>query len=179
MEWAEISPGKLLMLRYMLEGQLGAPGSTSGHQAERLRVGLAGAPQGVRSDTADRVRSELADALLLCRGLNALEERVCRLRYGASEGLSSYEAIRRLADLREGDGEEIADTRPHAPDGTPLDGYVAVRGVRARFPAYETIGQRLGLTPGQVRMHLDTARAKIAEAQKWRRLMQAQEERAT
>lgn len=177
MEWTEISPGKLLVMRYMLEGQLAQPGSTSGHQAERLRVGLAGAPQGVRNDGADRVRSELADALLLCRNLNELEERVCRLRYGASEGLSSYEVIRRLADLREGDGEEIADTRPHAPDGTPLDGYVAVRGVRAAFVSYETIGARLGLTPGQVRMHLDTARAKIAEAQKWRRLMSEQEAR--
>lgn len=174
-EWTDISPGKLLLLRYMLEGQLGAPGSISGHQVERLRVGLGGPPQGVRNDAVDRVRSELADALLLCRGLNELEERVCAQRYGASDGVSTYDAIRRLADLRDGDGEEIADTRPHALDGTPLDGYVAVRGVRARFPAYETIGKRLGLTPGQVRMHLDTARAKIAEAQKWRRLMQEQE----
>ena len=45
MELDELTPARVLLLRYMIDSQLTAPGSISGHQADRLRSGLGGAPQ--------------------------------------------------------------------------------------------------------------------------------------
>lgn len=180
MELDELTPARVLLLRYMIDSQLTAPGSISGHQADRLRSGLGGAPQdGGRVNGQEALHAKLGDLLLLCRGLSPLEERVCRLRYGAAAGSLPYTLLRRLCDLREGDGEDIVDLRPQGPDGSPMPGWVTVRGVRARYPSNQEIGDKLGLTARQVQRHLEDARAKVATAIQWHRFAQMQESRYT
>lgn len=178
MDLNELTPARILLARYVLEARLTSPGSTSGHQAERLRAGLGGAPQeGGRVNVSELLRARLADLLLLCRGLSEAEEKVCRARYAAAAGVLPYTAIRRLADMRDGDGEEVADVRPHDLDGKPMDGYVQVRGLRTRYPSNAEIAQKLGLTARQVQRHLEDARAKIAESIRWHAYMHAQQAR--
>lgn len=192
MELDELTPARVLLLRYMLLDRLTAPGSISGHQADRLRSGLGGRPpDGGRPNTAETMRARLADLLLLCRDLNRTEELCCRMRYGATAvaGSVTYTLLRRLCDLREGDGEEIVDLRPQGPDGSPMPGWVTVRGVKARYPSYGEIAQRLALdgvcnsdgqpmTPGAVERRLRDASAKISWAIRARRAMADWEDRA-
>lgn len=109
--------------------------------------------------------------------MNDREQEVCRLRYSTLAGVMGYNAVRKLCDMRDGDGEDVTDVRPRDYDGKPLDGYVGVRGLRAKYPSYEQIGERLGLTSGQVRGILDDARGKIGKALRWRVFMQQQEAR--
>lgn len=173
----ELTPSRVLLLRYMIESQLTAPGSMSGHQADRLRSGLGGAPQdGGRVNGQEALHAKLGDLLLLCRDLNRVEERVCRLRYGATAGSVTYEALRRVGDLREGDGEDIVDLRPRDIEGRSVGAeWVRVRGRRSRLPSHHEIAQLLAdqgvcsadggpMTSGAVERRLRDASAKIATA---------------
>ncbi|MFO0578675.1 MAG: hypothetical protein U1A78_32125 [Polyangia bacterium] len=176
MDYLSLSAPKVLIARFLLEARLSSPGSISGHQVEQAKLGMGGRPpDGGRVNVQEVLRARLADLLLLCRDLNKDEERVCRCRYGTTAGAELYTAIRRLCDLREGDGEDVADMNPRDPGGAPMTGYVAVTGQRGRFPNYEEIGRQLGLTAVQVRTLLYSARAKIATAIKWRAFAAAQE----
>lgn len=167
---------RVLVVRYRLEAVISTPGSISGHQAEQARIGLGGRPpDGGRLNSQEVLRAKLADMLLLCRDLNGLEESCCRTRYAGAAGTIGYSAIRRLCDLQEGDGEEVADVRPRDYDGRPMDGYVAVRGIRSRYPSYAEIGVVVGRTADQVRGILDDARGKIGKAIRWRAFAAAQE----
>ena len=157
------SPAKILSLRYALEAALSAPGSLSGPMLEALQAGLGGSrPDGARRNTQEDLRARLADLTLFCRALSPEQERVCRLRYGEPGQPKPYTRLRRLCDIREGDGEEISSLRPQGPDGEALPGWAEVSGWRAELPSYQDIGQAMGLTPGQVRGILDRARSRIA-----------------
>ena len=157
------SPAKILSLRYALEASLVSPGSLSGPMLEALQAGLGGSrPDGARRNTQETLRARLADLTLLCRGLSPEQERVCRARYGQPGQPKPYRRLRRLCDIREGDGEEIASLKPTGPDGEPLPGWAEVSGWRAELPSYQDIGSAMGLSPGQVRGILDRARSRIA-----------------
>ena len=159
------SPAKILSLRYALEAALSAPGSLSGPMLEALQAGLGGArPDGARRNTQEDLRARLADLALLCRGLSPEQERVCRARYAGIGAIRPYARLRRLGDLREGEGEEVSSLRPLGPDGERLEGWAEVSGWRAELPSYAAIGAAMGLTPGQARGILDRARGKIAKA---------------
>lgn len=190
MDWKNLTPPQALRLRYVLEDRLISPGSTSGLVAERCRLGLAtrGPYQG---DGASGIRADLADLVLVCRDLNPLEQRCCRLRYGATAGTVGYEAARRIGDLLGGDGEEIVDRRPSDLEGHPLGGeWVRVVGVKARMPSYIEIAELLAaegvmntdgqlMTHGAVKRALCNASAKVAFAIRTRAAWQDLEERST
>lgn len=178
LDLANLTAPKVLISRYLLQARLSSPGSLSGHQVEQARLGLGGRPpDGGRINTQDELRARLADLLLLCRDLNKDEERVCRQRYGTTAGVEQYSAVRRLCDLREGDGEDVADTQPRTPEGQPMPGFVGVRGRRCCYPSYAEVGAELGMQAGQVRSLLDSARAKISTSIRWRAFAASQEAR--
>lgn len=182
MNFQDLTASKVLVARYLLEGQLTAPGSLSGHQADRLRLGLVGPPSdGARPNTAECLRARLADLLLLCRDLDHLEEAACRARYGgvgAAWGTEVYKRVTRLCDIREGSGEDVASMKPKSPGGAPLGrGWAEVVGVRARRPSFEEVATVCGCSPRQAARALGVARSKIDTAIKWRAFMQAQEDR--
>ena len=158
-----LSPAQLLTLRFYLEASLASPGSLSGPLLDALQAGLGGArPDGARRNTQELLRARLADLTLFCRVLSPQQERACLLRYGRPGQSKPYRRLRRLCDIREGDGEEVASLRPTGPDGERLEGWAEVRGYRAELPSYQDIGAAMGLTPGQVRGLLDKARGRIA-----------------
>lgn len=181
MNYAQLTPPKVLILRYFLESQLAAAASITGRQAERAELGLTGPPpDGGRVNVQEVLRARLADFTILCRDLSELEQAICRARYGSYGGTEGYRVVKRLCDVpdllippdgnarRRGDGEELSDLRPTDPEGKPLAGWVEVSGVRARLPSYTEIGDLLGFTPGQVRGILQSAREKILTAIQWR-----------
>lgn len=130
---------------------------------DALQAGLGGArPDGARRNTQEDLRARLADLALFCRGLSPQQELACRLRYSEPGQPRPYRKLRRLCDIREGDGEEVCSLKPSGPDGEPLTGWAEVRGYRAELPSYQDIGAAMGLTPGQVRGLLDKARGRIA-----------------
>ena len=152
-------PAQVLRARFHLEQQLSAPGSMSGYQTDRLAMGLSGpSGNGARSDGAERLRSQLADLVLLCRGLTAEEERVCRLKYGAAGTIETYRRHRRPCDMQQGDGEEVIAVK------TEYDGYVEVEGKRSRYPVLEAVAKQSGLTVRQVRTRIQSALGKISAA---------------
>lgn len=154
-----MTPAQVLRARFHLEQQLSAPGSMSGYQADRLAMGLSGpSGNGARSDGAERLRSQLADLVLLCRGLTAEEELVCKLKYGAAGTIETYRRHRRPCDIRQGDGEEVIAVK------TEHEGYVEVEGKRSRYPVLEVVAKQSGLTVDQVRRRLGNATRKIKEA---------------
>lgn len=155
----KLTPARVLRARFHLEQQLSAPGSMSGYQADRLAMGLSGpSGNGARSDGAERLRSQLADLVLLCRGLTAEEELVCKLKYGAAGTIETYRRHRRPCDIRQGDGEEVIAVK------TEHDGYVEVEGKRSKYPVLEVVAKQSGLTVDQVRRRLGNATRKIKEA---------------
>lgn len=184
------TPAQVLRARYVLEDRLVSPGSTSGLIAERARLGLATHGEGYQGDGQASTRAELADLLLLTRDLTPLEQRCCRLRYGATAGSATYERLVRIGDLREGDGEEVIDVRPVDLDGNPLGGeWVRVRGRRARMPSYSEIAAHLAaegvcnadglpMSAGAVERRLRDASEKVATAIRARRAMTDWEDRA-
>ena len=132
---------------------------------EALQAGLGGSrPDGARRNTQETLRARLADLTLLCRALSPEQEEACRRRYGQPGLTRPYRRLRRLCDIREGDGEEIASLKPTGPDGEPLPGWAEVSGWRAELPSYQDIGSAMGLSPGQVRGLLDKARGRVAKA---------------
>lgn len=158
-----LSPAQLLTLRFSLEASLASPGSLSGPMLEALQAGLGGArPDGARRNTQEDLRARLADLALFCRGLSPQMELACRLRYGEPGRPKPYRKLRRLCDIREGDGEEVASLRPTGPDGERLEGWAEVSGYRTELPSYQDIGLAMGLTPGQVRGVLDRSRSRIS-----------------
>lgn len=188
MDWQNLDPPKALRLRYVLEDRLVAPGSTSGLIAERCRLGLA-TREPYQGDGAASVRADLADLLLVCRDLTPLEQRVCRLRYGSAAGSVTYEAARKIDELREGDGEEIIDLRPTSPDGSPMAGWVRVRGIKTRVLTYQEIAEQMAaegvlnadgqlMTHGAVKRALWDASTKVATAIRARQAWQELEERS-
>lgn len=155
----KLTPARVLRARFHIEQQLSAPGSLSGYQADRLAMGLSGpSGNGARSDGAERLRSQLADLVLLCRGLTAEEELVCKLKYGAAGTIETYRRHRRPCDIRQGDGEEVIAVK------TEHEGYVEVEGKRSRYPVLEVVAKQSGLTVDQVRRRLGNATRKIKEA---------------
>lgn len=171
-----ITPTEILVARYALESRLTAPASVSGHQEDLARLGVGGKPQdGGRINTAEIERARLADLLLLCRDLSQAEEKVCRARYGEVNGSEAYRCIRRLCDMREGDGEHVVSARAIGPDGKPLDGYVQVHGERGKRPDFGVIADSLGIKASLVRRLLTRARDKVEQARKWRAFMATQE----
>lgn len=145
-----------------------SPGSTSGLVADRLRDGLA-TREPYAGDGGSTQRVELAWLLGLCSELTDLEERACAVRYGGTGEPVPYEADRRVADIAEGDGEEITSLRPRDLDGRPVGaGWVRVQGQRERMPTYAEVGAALGLTPGQAQWALNRAHAKVERALKRR-----------
>lgn len=155
----KLTPAGVLRARFHIEQQLSAPGSLSGYQADRLAMGLSGpSGNGARSDGAERLRSQLADLVLLCRGLTAEEELVCKLKYGAAGTIETYRRHRRPCDIRQGDGEEVIAVK------TEHDGYVEVEGKRSKYPVLEVVAKQSGLTVDQVRRRLGNATRKIKEA---------------
>lgn len=166
-DWIQsLTPAKVLVGRFQLEQQLASSRSLTGQQLERVEEGLGGSrgAGGASRNIAELLACRLSTLSVFCRALSRREERVCRARYGSVAGVTIYTDVRPLADLREGDGEDIIDMRPQSPDGELLKGCVQVRGVRARFPSYVEIGQGLGLTAHQVHHLLNTSRAKIGRA---------------
>lgn len=158
-----LSPAQVLTLRYSIESSLVSPGSLSGPMLEALQAGLGGSrPDGARRNAQENLRAKLADLTLFCRGLSPEQEEACRRRYGQPGQPRPYRRLRRLCDIREGDGEEIASLKPTGPDGEALPGWAEVSGHRAELPSYAAIGAAMGLTPGQVRGILDRARSRIA-----------------
>lgn len=161
----ELTPQRVLVLRYQLEERLCSPGSLSGHQADLLRQGLGGAPpDGARPNTAESERAKLADLVLLCKGLTALQEAACRARYSGSVGVELYKRLRRPCDLREGDGEEVINARPegHAD-------LVEVQGRSAVYASYRRVGELVGASEHSARYLVQTAISKIALEQFRRR----------
>lgn len=160
LDYSQLTPQRVLVLRYQLEDRLMSPGSMSGHQAERMRQGLGGAPpDGARPNTTESERAKLADLVLLCKGLTIAEELVCRARYGSTSGSREYKRLRRSSDMREGDGEQITNPRP--------DGFadmVEVTGREARFPSWAEVASAVGGTQFAVKHTLNRARTKIALA---------------
>jgi hypothetical protein len=155
-----LSPAQVLTLRYSLESSLASPGSLSGPM---LEAGMGGArPDGARRNTQEDLRARLADLTLFCRGLSPQMELACRLRYGKPGQPRPYRRLRRLCDIRDGDGEELLSLKPTGPDGEPMPGWAEVSGYRAELPSYNDIGAVMGLSPGQVRGILDRARSRIA-----------------
>lgn len=153
------TPAQVLRARFHLERQLSAPGSMSGYQTDRLAMGLSGpSGNGARSDGAERLRSQLADLVLLCRGLTVEEERVCRLKYGAAGTVETYRRHRRPCDMRPGDGEDVVNAK------TGHEGFVEVEGKRAAYPVREQIAASAGMTARQVKSRLSSAHSKIADA---------------
>ena len=160
-----LSPAQVLTLRYSIESSLVSPGSLSGPMLEALQAGLGGSrPDGARRNAQENLRAKLVDLTLLCRALSPEQEEACRRRYGQPGLTRPYRRRRRLCDIREGDGEEIASLKPTGPDGEPLPGWCEVSGWKAEIPSYQAIGQAMGLTPGQVRGLLDKARGRGAKA---------------
>lgn len=107
--------------------------------AERARLGLSTRPEGgYQGGGGDVIRADLCWLLGFCRDLNPTEEKVARAYYGSAAGIVGYEAVRRIADMIEGDGEDIVDVRPKDLDGNQLGGeWVKVKGVKARMPTYD------------------------------------------
>ena len=174
----ELKPAQVLLARYLLQAQLSSPGSIQGHQAEQLRLGLAArGDRGGRPDVQDELRARLATLLLLCRDLTNEEETACRLRYGCVAGSEVYQAARRPCDMHEGDGEEIVSMTCSDAAGEPMEGFVEVRGRRARLPGYEQIGAAMGVPAPRVRTLLEDARSKVSNAIKWRVYQATVEER--
>ena len=160
-----LSPAQVLTLRYSIESSLVSPGSLSGPMLEALQAGLGGSrPDGARRNAQENLRAKLVDLTLLCRALSPEQEEACRRRYGQPGLTRPYRRLRRLCDIREGDGEEVRSLRPLGPDGERLEGWAEVSGWRAELPSYGAIGAATGLTPGQVRGLLDKARGRIAKA---------------
>ena len=165
LDYSQLTPQRVLVLRYQLEDRLMSPGSMSGHQAERMRQGLGGAPaDGARPNTAESERAKLADLVLLCKGLTALQEAACRARYSGSVGVELYKRLRRPCDLREGDGEEVSNARPegHAE-------LVEVQGRSAVYASYRRVGEIVGASEQAARYLVQTAISKIALEQFRRR----------
>lgn len=174
LDWIRtLTPPRVLLGRFLLEDRLSAGRSITGFQLEQAELGLSvrGSSGGGRN-VAELLAARLATLTAFCVRLRAVEEKVCRARYGAVAGIVGYTAIRLLCDILEGDGEEIVDLRPKDLDGRPLQHSVQVRGVRARFPSYEEIGAAAGLTAHQVRYLLDAARSKIGRALRHKALQQ-------
>jgi hypothetical protein len=96
--------------------------------------------------------------VLLCRGLTAEEELVCKLKYGAAGTIETYRRHRRPCDIRQGDGEEVIAVK------TEHEGYVEVEGKRSKYPVLEVVAKQSGLTVDQVRRRLGNATRKIKEA---------------
>lgn len=168
LDFADLTPTKVLVSRFLLEAQLSSPGSISGQQLQQARDGLGGrAPDGGRLNLQDELRSRLGDLLLLLRDLNAIEQRVCRARYGTTSGVEYYTRVRRPCDLREGDGEDVVDFRPTDPEGKPIEGFVRTRGPKCRFPDFGEIAEQLGLERRVVKAAVESARSKIATAIQW------------
>lgn len=159
-----LTPARVLRRIAALRSTLSDPGSTAGIVAQRLRDGLA-TREPYAGDGGDLQRIELVWLLGIVRDLDDLEHRACAVRYGCSGKRVSYEALRRVADLREGDGLEIIDVHPRGPDGTPAGpGWVKVRGTRELMPDFGEVGAALGLTARQAQRVLVDARAKIESA---------------
>lgn len=188
MDWNKLTPPKALYLRYMLEARLVSPGSTSGLVAERCKLGLA-TREPYQGDGAATIRAELADLMLCCRDLTSMEQRVCRMRYGSAAGSVSYEAARKLDDMRDGDGEEIVDLKPTTPNGEMMVGWVKVRGVKARYPSYAEIASHMAeqgvqnadgqpMSEGAVERVLRNASEKVAWAIRARAAMAELEDRS-
>jgi hypothetical protein len=176
LQYADLTPTSVLVSRFLLEAQLSSPGSISGHQLRQAQGGLGGRPpDGGRLNLQDELHARLGDLLLLCRDLNALEQRVCRARYGTTSGVEYYTRLRRPCDMRDGDGEDVIDARPTDPDGKPIEGFVRTRGPKGRFPDFDEIAAQLGLERRVVRSAVETARSKIATAIKWRAFAAATE----
>jgi hypothetical protein len=157
----KLTPAGVLRARFHIEQQLSAPGSLSGYQADRLAMGLSGpSGNGARSDGAERLRSQLADLVLLCRGLTAEEELVCKLKYGAAGQIATYRQYRRPCDMRPGDGEEVIRAV------TEHEGFVEVEGKQNLRPVSSKIASQTGLTARQVQSRISSALGKIARALK-------------
>lgn len=157
----DLSPTKVLVLRYQLEERLCSPGSLSGHQAELLRQGLGGAPpDGARPNTAEAERAKLADLVLLCRHLTPREEQACRARYSGSIGVETYKRLRRPCDMRDGDGEEVINARPEGHQDL-----VEVQGRKASFPSWQEVAERLRMPWATARYLVRSGQAKIAMEQ--------------
>lgn len=188
MDYDQLTPPRVLTIRYALESKLTSPGSTSSIVEDRLRAGLAGR-EAYQGGGGEHIRTALADMLLLCRDLNSVEERACRLRYGTAAGSVGYEAVRRLSDLRDGDGEDVVDLKATSPNGEAMIGWVKVRGRRARMPSHAEIAERMAaegalnadglpMTAGAVERILRNASAKVSWAVRARRAMADWEARA-
>lgn len=155
MDHSQLTPARVLRLRYQIAQQLSAPGSLSGYAADRLARGLAGPSGGsAGSDGQERLRAQLGDLLLLCKDLTAQEEQVCALKYGAAGTVESYRRMRRTCDIRQGDGEDVV--KAHS------DGWSEVSGKHARYPILSLIASHSGLSERKARRLLEIAQSKIA-----------------
>jgi len=179
----------VLMERFRTEVELAAPPSPSGKQLEQMRCGTGSDDSRLyyRSQVADRLKIQHADAVLLSRDLTPLEVEVCRLRYWFVEAHETYQRNVTDDDLHPIRDEEepwipptIAthggERKVHAAvdaNGQRVDGRSVVRGTRARLTSFETIGRVLDLSPRQVRRLLEFAHDKIR-----RRILAAAEQSA-
>lgn len=185
---ADLNPAKVLRQRFELENSLSSSRSPLGGHLEAAENGIIGpGHSGAGRDVDERKRLKLLDLLTYCGGLTRQEVDTARLYYDKLLDLQPYERNIRIADMCDGDGEEIVAVRITGPDGKPLAGFVRVRGVRLRFPTYEAVADHMAaggdktadggpMTLAAVKRRLCDARSKIAEALNWRSFMASQEE---
>lgn len=166
----DLSAPRLVALRYRLEEQLGAIGSVSGQQLERLRLGLPGGhPMGAAEDGRLRLLYQDVLTLLHAAGLNPAQEQVLRLRYGTTAGVMVQERY-----VKPGEAEPCESDAGPGPDGTQL-----VRGLVARMPSFVEVAEALNRARGlgslafdlsarQVQRLADSALDQVRQAQRER-----------
>ena len=143
-EFADLTPAKLLRERFELENALGCARSPMGNQLDAAKVGNLGPGHtGAGRDPDEGKRLRLLTLLTFCRDLSRQQVVAARLYYDKLLEPEQVERNVRLADMQEGDGDEIIDTKPTAPDGKPLAGYVRVRGITLRNPSHEAVAAQM------------------------------------
>lgn len=169
-----MSPSHVLMTRFALEAELTCVPSRTGEQCEALRE--------QRQELGGGRMGKLIayqDLILLTKDLTSDELRICRLRYGCTAGIERYERIVTSHDLEDAErwqGETMLPGRMGAVADNP--DLRKVVGIRARLPDFQQIAESLPETTArQVKRLLETARAKVAVAIKWRTLRATIEER--
>jgi hypothetical protein len=129
----ELTPSQVLRERFELEAAFASTPSASGPQLEAAHTRILGhGHNGSRGDGMEERRIRFMDLLVLTRGLKREDVEVCRLKYRTLAKLVPYDKLRRLSDVRTGDGETITATQVQDENGEPLPGWAMVRGISTR-----------------------------------------------
>lgn len=132
-ELHDLTPAQILRERFDLEAVFSATPSASGAQLEAVQTRILGqGHNGSRVDAMEERRIRYMDLLVLTKGVKRADVDICRLKYRTLARLVPYDKLRRVGDVRDGDGETVISTQPKDDKGEPLPGWVLVRGVSVR-----------------------------------------------